>query len=148
MPSASVIIPFIDEYAMLREAIASVELQGDHVLELIIVRNHPDPADETLLPQTHLPVKVLHQPIRGAGYARNTGLHEATSDWIQFLDVDDLLLPGKIKQQLQFPNAGTVVSPHLYQHLRGHQEKSKWLADDIWVGLLNSGLGSTSSMLW
>jgi len=90
----------------------------------------------------------MHEPVPGSAFARNNGLQKASGDWIQFLDVDDLLMPGKITEQLAYATGAAIVSPHLYQYLDGTREPSKWLADDLWEGLLNSGLGSTSSMFW
>jgi glycosyltransferase involved in cell wall biosynthesis len=148
MADVSVIIAFIDEYDLLNEAVNSVIAQQAVEIELIIVRNHHDAAEPTVLQSLPPNAKVLHQPIRGSAYARNTGLQAATSAWVQFLDVDDLLLPEKLDQQVKVSGADVVVSPTLFQTHAGKQKASKWLADDIWVGLLNSGLGSTSSMLW
>lgn len=46
-------------------------------------------------------VKVVDQPNRGASAARNHGLRLARGDFLQFLDADDLISPGKIAAQLQ-----------------------------------------------
>src|SRR5688500_9769680 len=96
----------------------------------------------------NIKVSWLHEPVPGSAFARNFGLRHASGEWIQFLDVDDLLLPGKIGHQLLHVTNGAVVSPHTYQYLNGTMEKYKWISGDVWEGLLNSGLGSTSSMLW
>lgn len=45
-------------------------------------------------------IRVLTQENRGAGAARNTGLKNASGEFIQFLDADDILSPDKIKQQV------------------------------------------------
>ena len=148
MHTVSVIIPFLDEYSLLREAIASALAQRGVMTELIIVRNLTAPPDMAQLPPLPVNAKVLHQPIKGSGYARNTGLQAATGTWVQFLDVDDLLLPDKISHQLYHDDADVIVSPMRYQYPSGKKVKSAWLGDDIWSGLLNSGLGSASSMLW
>jgi glycosyltransferase involved in cell wall biosynthesis len=38
---------------------------------------------------------------RGVGYARNTGWRAAGSEWIQFLDADDLLASDKLERQMK-----------------------------------------------
>ena len=43
-------------------------------------------------------VAVLRQANRGRSSARNTGIREATSDAVIFLDSDDLLLPNAIEE--------------------------------------------------
>lgn len=147
-PQVSIIIPFINEYDFLREAMQSVMEQELADFELIVVGNAPIPPALGQIEIKGGNIQILHEPNSGSAFARNTGLKAATGIWIQFLDVDDLLLPGKIRRQMETPDADVVVSPHVYRFLNGRQEKSKWLAEDVWVGLLNSGLGSTSSMLW
>jgi len=117
--------------------------------EIIVVCNNPVINDQSsLFPCGKFPVTWLHVADPGSAPARNKGLQSAKGEWIQFLDADDILLPGKISGQLGLAGNGAVVSPHIYRHVDGKMERSKWLGDDIWKGLLNSGLGSTSSMLW
>src|SRR5690606_38614239 len=62
--------------------------------------------------------------------------------------VDDLLLPGKIAPQVGAPGVDVVVSPHRFRYVSGREADSAWYPEDAWTGLLGSGLGSTSSMLF
>lgn len=58
-------------------------------------------------------VRLIRQSNRGAAAARNTALTQAHGDYLQFLDADDLLEPGKISQQLARLDrapAGSVAS--------------------------------------
>ena len=145
----SIIIPYIDELNFLEEALQSAAAQElDHVEIIIVCNDRVFNGHDSHLPGLYPNTVWLHEPIPGSAFARNKGLHYASGEWIQFLDVDDLLLPGKIAHQLATAKGGAIVSPHLYRHLNGKTESSKWIADDIWTGLLDSGLGSTSSMLW
>jgi hypothetical protein len=45
-------------------------------------------------------ILVIHQPNAGPGAARQRGLDRARGSFIQFLDSDDLLLPGKFAAQV------------------------------------------------
>ncbi len=151
VPSAmvSIIIPYIDEYDYLKEALSSALTQKSDAIEIIVVCNAPSVSEAFQhIAKTNEGVRFIHEPRPGSAHARNAGLQIATGRWVQFLDVDDLLLPNKINHQLQAEHADVIISPHLYRFLSGKQEKSKWHTSDLWVGLLNSGLGSTSSMLW
>jgi glycosyltransferase involved in cell wall biosynthesis len=145
----SIIIPYIDEHDYLAEAIASAAGQIDVETEIIVVCNAPAiPDDYHPIPEQYKDVIFIHEPQPGSAYARNAGLRQAKGEWIQFLDVDDILYPDKIFHQVQQNAADVIVSPHTYLFRSGKKENSKWLPADIWCGLLNSGLGSTSSMLW
>lgn len=58
-------------------------------------------------------VRVLTQPNAGASAARNHAVREARGDFLQFLDADNLLSPGKLAAQLALLAArppGTVAS--------------------------------------
>jgi glycosyltransferase involved in cell wall biosynthesis len=145
----SIIIPYIDEHNYLAEAIACAVGQHEIESEIIVVCNARTlPAAYPPVPEEYTGIKFLHEPIPGSAYARNAGLHHAKGEWIQFLDVDDLIEPDKIQHQMNAGDADVVVSPHTFLFLNGKKENSKWLTVDTWSGMLNSGLGSTSSMLW
>lgn len=145
----SIVIPYIDEADFLVEALASATAQQGISKEIIAVCNASiQPSFVQSLGLQFPDVKFIHEPVTGSAHARNAGLNVARGEWIQFLDVDDLLLPTKIKVQLAFPDADVIVSPHLFQWLNGKQKKSKWESNDVWAGLVNGYLGSTSSMLW
>ncbi len=145
----SIIITYIDEHDFLAEAVKSAMEQQLEAMELIVVCNKPNlPFGYDPLPDLKIKFKFIHEPVPGSAQARNAGLRNASGEWIQFLDVDDLISPEKIKHQLISSGNGAIVSPHIFKFLDGSKQESKWLPDNVWMGLLNSGLGSTSSMLF
>ena len=145
----SIVITYVNETGYLKEALQSALDQDLPDYEILVVcndRNDPAPVNFSLKGEEK--VKWMNEPIRGSAFARNFGLHHSKGEWIQFLDVDDIILPYKIAHQLKYATDGAVVSPHLFKRLNGSMEASKWMPEDIWSGMLDSGLGSTSSMLW
>ncbi len=144
----SIIITYIDEQSFLAEAVQSALAQHLDEMELIAVCNAPSLPDGYHVYPDQPNIKFIYEPTAGSANARNAGLRSANGDWIQFLDVDDLLLSGKIAHQLTQAKGGAVVSPHLFKFTDGSTTQSKWMPQDIWCGILDSGLGSTSSMLW
>lgn len=145
----TIIIPYIDEHDFLQEAVASALTQEVEEKEIIVVCNAAAiPEGYDPLQNKFAGITFIHEPTPGSAKARNAGLRAAKGDWIQYLDVDDLLKDQKIKKQLAFEDADVVVSPHTYQFVSGKKAASAWEPDDIWSALIAGHLGSTSSMLW
>lgn len=145
--SVSVVIPFLEETDLVLEALESVAGQSLLPSEVILVCNQKDAVFPSIRPDLPFPVRLVHEPVRGSAHARNAGLTVATGGWIQFLDVDDLLLPEKFEKQTT-TQADVVLSPQMYYKMNGTIVDSKWQPEDIWVGLLDSGLGATSAWLF
>ena len=85
---------------------------------------------------------------RGAPASRNLGLKAAKNSWIQFMDADDELLPGKIADQLICVRGeeALVVGKFFFN------EEGKTTAihpfKDPWSGLISTRLGINVSILW
>ncbi len=79
-----------DEEAMLGDCLAAVR---DHVDELIVVDTGS--TDRTVEIATELGARVLHHEWTGDfAEARNVSFDAATSDWILYLDADEILVDG------------------------------------------------------
>ena len=85
--------------------------------------------------QTDIPHAIVRIPNRGPSAARNLGWQRSRATWIQFLDADDLLAPGKIERQLEAAAAldddvAVVYSPwsDLFQ-TGGVWKRAAWLRD-------------------
>jgi glycosyltransferase involved in cell wall biosynthesis len=111
----SVIIPVFNVQRYLREAIDSVLNQTYRKLEIIIVDDGStdtsgDICDQYLRDKR---VKVFHQENRGLGGARNTGLNNASGEYIVFLDSDDAFRLDAIYSMVKVlnrDNADIVIS--------------------------------------
>jgi glycosyltransferase involved in cell wall biosynthesis len=61
-------------------------------------------------------VRMIRQPNAGLAAARNTGLDAASSDYIVFLDADDLLTPSAVRSGMachaKNPGSGLVYGAH------------------------------------
>ncbi len=101
MPRVSVVIPTHNRVTWLPEAVESVLGQTYRDIELIVV-DDASSDDTAELVQSRWPtVRYLRlDERRGPSAARNAGLHAAASEWIAFLDSDDLWLPRKLERQL------------------------------------------------
>ncbi|MCP9833663.1 glycosyltransferase [Cyanobium sp. Aljojuca 7A6] len=107
----STIIPVHNRSALLREAVASVLAQDHRPIEIVIVddgSNDDTGAVADGLATAHPTViRVIHQPNGGPGAARQRGLDHSHGEFVQYLDSDDLLLPGKFSAQVAALNSST-----------------------------------------
>ncbi|NQU43855.1 glycosyltransferase family 2 protein, partial [bacterium] len=98
----SVIIPTHNDAEYLRESLPSV-LQQDYSgdMEIIVVDDGSEPPAEDLVPPEDSRVRFIRRLPGGVSAARNTGIDSAKGDILFFLDADDLMLPGRIRRQIQ-----------------------------------------------
>ncbi len=96
----SVIIPAFNAAPFLPDTIRSVLQQTHPPKEIIVVDDGS--TDDTLQVLDGIPaeLKVIHQENRGPGAATNAGIAVASSDFLAFLDADDLWEPEKMEKQL------------------------------------------------
>ena len=101
-PLASIIVPCFNAAPWLAETLESALAQTWPVKEIIVVDDGSTDASLAVARRFEARgVRVLSQVNRGASAARNRGLAEATGDFVQFLDADDLLHHRKIEAQLE-----------------------------------------------
>lgn len=105
-PLVSVVVPAFNAARWIDAALASVAAQTwpREALEVLVVDDgSSDDTAETArrrLERDGLRHEVLRRVTGGPAVARNDGWRRATGDWVQMLDADDLLDPGKLARQL------------------------------------------------
>jgi glycosyltransferase involved in cell wall biosynthesis len=121
----SVIIPTFNARGHIARAIECVEAQTYENLEIIIVDDGS--TDDTIevvngcLRQSKRKWRVLSLGSnKGPSAARNAGCLAAQGSWIQFLDSDDLLMPGKIEAEM------AVVASDTMQHVAAVYSPWSW----------------------
>jgi glycosyltransferase involved in cell wall biosynthesis len=115
----SVIIPTYNRSTLVREAVASALAQQDVALEVIVVDDGSVDDTAAVLKSFGSFICTVLQSHGGVSYARNTGIRAAAGDWLAFLDSDDLWLPEKLREQLDF--------------LEAHPEYKICQTEEIWI---------------
>ncbi len=150
---ATVIIPCFNVEAYIHECLNSVALQGASVHHTYVVDNNStDNTVKNILSwceaNPNFSLTLLFEPKPGAPAARNAPLDRVETKWIQFLDADDLLLPGKIAEQIRkFPGANVICAGFQRVSIRG-EKTAAHLTHNTPLALMQGTAGITSSNLF
>lgn len=98
----SVIIPTYNRLGLLEPALNSVLEQTCRIHEIIVVDDGSTDGTVEFLLKNFPAVSVISQKNQGVSSARNTGIRQATGEWIALLDSDDIWLPEKLEKQVHF----------------------------------------------
>jgi glycosyltransferase involved in cell wall biosynthesis len=108
MPKVSVVIPTYNRARLLQECLESVMSQSFNDFEIIIVDDGS--TDNTSELVKKYPVKYVYQENQGAHAARNRGIALSKSEYIAFIDSDDIMLKDALKMGVEIldrhPEAG------------------------------------------
>ncbi|AFY92662.1 glycosyltransferase family 2 protein [Chamaesiphon minutus] len=106
-PKVSIVIPAYNAMTYLPDTLASVFQQTFYDFEVLLVDDGSTDSIQTWVAQTVFDrrVKLISQPNQGLSAARNTGITHSQSEYIAFLDADDLWHPTKLAQQVQWLDA-------------------------------------------
>jgi glycosyltransferase involved in cell wall biosynthesis len=99
--SLSIIIPYYNREKFLENTLASVSKQTYRPIELILVDNGSTDSSAEICRRffdnnssDDFTIKLVEEPEKGAGKARNTGAKYATNQYLYFFDSDDIMSPN------------------------------------------------------
>lgn len=116
-PTVAVVIPAHNAADTISRAIRSIERQTVAVDDVILVDDHSEDNTVALVRERHAEVRVVASPGRYAGCARNHGVSMATSEWVAFLDADDVWYPRKIERQISLLAPDLILAGALCHYL-------------------------------
>lgn len=103
----AVVITAFNYGKYLDDCIQSVLNQSHKADEIIVVDD--ESTDTTREVVAKYPVKYIWQKNKGLSGARNTGIREATSQFICCLDADDMLRPDAILEHLKIADENSIA---------------------------------------
>ncbi len=125
-PAVSIIVPYFNPGAFLREAIESVLAQTFTDWELLLVNDGSNDGSHRIsedFAARHSRIRTLsHSDGKNHGLppTRNLGLRHCHAEFVALLDADDAWLPEKLQQQLKVanahPNAAMIFGRSRYWH--------------------------------
>lgn len=157
LPSVSVVMPCFNAASHVERALQSVLQQTIPVAEVICIDDGSTDDTLTVLERyrKRYPdlICVKSGPHSGSATTRNKGLARSAAEFVQFLDADDRILPGKLERQLGLVAAhmdkpDIVAGSFLRLSLDGRARYYHPQFPDPWANLITSSLGVTSANLW
>jgi len=109
-PTVGVVLPMYNAARWVDETLASVRRQTYRNLDIVVVDDGSTDCSAEIVnghAQADDRVRVIQQPNNGVAAARNRGASEVKSDFLSFVDADDLWAPQKIALQLE-----ALQTPH------------------------------------
>lgn len=95
----TIIIPVYNIKEHIERCVSSLGNISDTQIEILIIDDGSTDGSDIVcdkLSQTNKSVKVIHQQNMGLSEARNTGIRNASGDYIFFVDGDDYLSDGAV----------------------------------------------------
>jgi len=100
-PGVAVIIPCYNAAPWIAETLVSVVAQGGVVAEIVLVDDGSDDGSVEVAAALSIPaLRIIRQSRLGASRARNAGTAATNAPLVQYLDADDVLLPGTLEARV------------------------------------------------
>ena len=150
MAEVDVVIPMHNSALWVGDALDSLLEQGPCLGQVICVDNNSTDNSSDVVQtwgQAHPDVrlKLIEERTPGACAARNAGLKEVNTTWVQFLDSDDLLGPQKMASQMALGQDCDMVYGHFMFSREDHVWPSWAMSADPVSGLAHGRTGQTTS---
>ncbi|OCC06828.1 hypothetical protein BA190_00940 [Labrys sp. WJW] len=148
-PGVAVVIPCYNAGRTLAQTLESA-IDQPGLAELVVVDDGSSDGSAEIA-RRYLPAdRVIEGPNRGVSAARNRGIAETSSEWLLFLDADDLLTPGTIERRLAVAEEADVVACD-YQDLSTDEQDTATLSQARgidWPALRQDAERAIASHVW
>lgn len=127
----SVVIPAYNASDFIRRSLDSVRSQSLLPIEVLVTNDGSIDETERIIEDysrkyPELTIKLVSQPNKGIGAARNHGIFRSSGDYIAFLDADDCWFSGKLKSVenvlVKHPDVDIVYHNEIERDLLGNKK--------------------------
>jgi glycosyltransferase involved in cell wall biosynthesis len=101
----AIVMPVHNGQSFLAEAIESILAQTHENFLLIAIDDGSTDKSSEILAQyaaNDTRIEIITQENQGIGATKNRGLCHAKTEWVFFIDQDDIMFPNRIERQLEF----------------------------------------------
>ena len=127
----SIIIPTRNRRDLLRQALKSARAQTWADVEMLIVDEASTDGTAAMLAAEFPDLRVVkHDKPRGPGGARNSGIAATDSDWVLFLDDDDLLHAKHVEALVKASRGMTDIT----SIVSGRWRRFAVVNNEVWLG--------------
>lgn len=134
-PLVSIVIPFFSGVSWLRMALASVENQTYKNMEILVINDGSKENLSGIEKEYELDIRIINKVNGGPASARNVGIEYSAGKYVAFLDSDDLWLPEKLSEQINFMETYKYVwSQHSYEMFGEGSHRTKIIDTKIYSG--------------
>ena len=149
-PLVSILIPCFNAERWIKQAIESALEQSYPNTEVIVIDDGSEDGSLEIIKGFSEKIRWEARSNQGGNATRNRLLELSRGEWLQYLDADDYLLPGKIELQLGAvtQDVDVVYSPSLIERDGTREELEIPEPHDPWILLARWFLPQTGSPLW
>jgi GT2 family glycosyltransferase len=130
--TVSVIIPAYNAADTIACALRSCLGQTAHPLEVLVVDDGSTDNTAEIVSRFGHPVRLIRQPNRGPGAARNLAASQARGEWLALLDADDWWMPNKLERQLTLARPPGISIIHSLANVSSPGIPDMITFEDLW----------------
>jgi glycosyltransferase involved in cell wall biosynthesis len=155
LPRITVVVPVYNHERYVEQTLGSLFAQDYSDCQIIAVDDGSTDSSREILHRHVSRITLIQSPHRGPAAARNRALEASDSEFVAFMDADDLCAPDRLRlsvEELQTGDIGLVASALTFMDASGQSLPGLWTCpsnarNDYWASLLERNWIGTPSVM-